>query len=406
MPVPPATTAPANRHPSLTRTAILTCTVLGAALAADPGIERPDAPVAAAVGSMASEISRTLRWGGYGELHYNNWQAKPQGSVNRDMLELHRLVLLAEASLHERVRLVTEIEFEHGFIQGKGSTTNASDAQGEIEIEQAYLEFSPLAEHRVRIGTMLVPISIGNLYHEPTLFHGVERPEVDRVIVPTTWYENGVAVLGTVVPGLTYQAAVQAGLDGSKFRGQDGLREGRQKGYKSSAEDLVYTGRLDWKPMPGVWVAGAALAGQGDQDTGPKANYWLWTAETRLERAGAEFAATYARGGITYGADHPGYKASGSAPQAFYGWNATLGYDVLRPFEAGQSLVPFVRYESTDVQARVPAGTGKRGASTVKTVQFGATWKPYHDVAIKFDYQDRHGDDAVDVWNLGLGFVF
>ena len=41
---------------------------------------------------------------------------------------------------------------------------------------------------------MLMPIGIINERHEPPVFYGVERPFVDTVIIPTTWFDVGAGV--------------------------------------------------------------------------------------------------------------------------------------------------------------------------------------------------------------------
>ena len=87
-----------------------------------------------------------LRWGAYGELHYNNKQG---GS---DTLDFHRFVLLAEHRFRdERISFVAEVELEHAFVQ---------DDQGELELEQAYLQFDLHEKINLRAGIMLVPISM------------------------------------------------------------------------------------------------------------------------------------------------------------------------------------------------------------------------------------------------------
>ena len=40
-------------------------------------------------------------------------------------------------------------------------------------------------------------MGIQNLYHEPPTFNGVERTNVDKYIVPTTWREIGVGINGS-----------------------------------------------------------------------------------------------------------------------------------------------------------------------------------------------------------------
>ena len=53
----------------------------------------------------------------------------------------------------------------------------------------------------VRAGIVLVPMGIINQWHEPPIFHGVERPTVDRVIIPTTWREGAVGELDSAGAG-------------------------------------------------------------------------------------------------------------------------------------------------------------------------------------------------------------
>lgn len=123
------------------------------------------APAATLLDSTSLEQAfGAASWGAYGEEHYSNFQSNGKA----DMLDLHRLVLLSEAQLAERWRFIAEIECEHALI-GEGKP-------GEVEVEQALVEFTYAGAHAVQAGMMVVPIFIGNLYHEPTIFHGVERP--------------------------------------------------------------------------------------------------------------------------------------------------------------------------------------------------------------------------------------
>ena len=49
--------------------------------------------------------------------------------------------------------------------------------KGEIELEQAYLDFLIDRRFNVRAGQILVPVGLINERHEPPVFHGVQRPE-------------------------------------------------------------------------------------------------------------------------------------------------------------------------------------------------------------------------------------
>ncbi len=379
--------------------------------AAEAVIEKPDQPdtagkIGQAVGSGVGQALRSLRFGAYGELHYNNFQGTDshngQGaaSTGRDMIEMHRLVLLAEAQLAEKIRFVTEVEFEHAFAQS---------GQGELELEQCYLDFSYLSEHSVRAGVMLVPISIGNLYHEPTVFHGVERPEFDRLVVPTTWYEGGVGANGTITSQLNYSVALQAAPDASKYRSSDGIRAGRERGYKSSADDLMATARLDYRPLPGLWLAAAGSYMQGDRD-GDVPNVdndtLLYTVEARWKRAGWDAGASWGQGFIDNAETHV---SATVVPDTFQGFSAFLAYDVLRLIcDSEQQVSLFGRYENIDMQAEVPDNATAEKANQSQIYQVGITWLITPHVVVKADYRDydNESDTAVDSWNLGLGFAF
>ena len=79
---------------------------------------------------------------------------------------------------------------------------------------------------------LLMPVGIINERHEPPVYYGVERPFVDTVIIPTTWFEVGAGVHGEVGRGWRYRAFVTAPLNAAEFSAEEGMREGRQKGSR------------------------------------------------------------------------------------------------------------------------------------------------------------------------------
>lgn len=373
------------------------------------------AQLGAAVGGAVDTALRNLRWGAYGEMHYNNFQ----GQTTEDMLDLHRLVLMAETQITDRWRFVGEVEIEHAFVDDTVTGSNT----GELEVEQAYIEWRYHDDHVVRGGMQLVPISIGNLYHEPTLFHGVERPLIDNIVIPTTWYENGVGAYGRIVEGLDYGVAIQTGLLGTGFEAKNGFRGGRQKGSSAQAEDLMGTARLDYRPMPGLWLAGAVNYGGVDQDEAQDSavggavaedvHALLYTLEARYADFGFDAGITWAHGMI----DEPAAIDAAvidTLPEAFTGVSVHLAYDVLRLIaDTSHQLYAFGRYEDIDMQADIPAAVAENGERHIRVYQYGVTYKPNPWVAIKADYRDVEDDasgttsaTAVDSWNLGVGFAF
>ena len=72
--------------------------------------------------------------------------------------------------------------------------------------------------------------------HEPPVYQGVERPFVDTVIIPTTWFENGAGLFGEVGRGFGYRAYVMAPLNALEFSADEGIATaGRKARGRTSA---------------------------------------------------------------------------------------------------------------------------------------------------------------------------
>src|SRR6267142_5102882 len=141
-----------------------------------PVEQQPPSLAAPTSSDESSTVSRTGPISGYMDFHLN----KPEHEDAQ--LDFHRFVLLFNHSFSERLRFVGELELEHAFVSGL-------EASGELELEQAYLDFRVKPELNLRAGMVLAPVGIINERHEPPSFHGVERPFVESLIIPSTWNE-------------------------------------------------------------------------------------------------------------------------------------------------------------------------------------------------------------------------
>jgi hypothetical protein len=213
---------------------------------------------------------------------------------------------------------------------------------------------------------------------------------------------------------LGYQVAVQAAPDASKYRSSDGIRAGRQKGYKSSADDMMVTARLDYKPGVGLWFAAAGSYMEGDRDE-EVANVdnpvFLYTLEARWKHLGWDAGVSWGQGFIDNAGDHPNSIATPASPvpETFQGLSVFLAYDVLSLITTSdQQLYLFARYENIDMQAEVASGTTADENHQSQIYQAGVTWLITPNVVVKADYRDyeNESETAVDSWNLGLGFAF
>ena len=121
----------------------------------------------------------------YGEIHYN----RPTHDSSKAVADLTRFVLGLQHRFDEKTKLVTELEVEHA--------VSSSSDPGEVEIEQAFIERQLARQWTLRAGLFLIPAGLLNENHEPTAFYGVERNFVETAIIPSTWREGGLQVVGS-----------------------------------------------------------------------------------------------------------------------------------------------------------------------------------------------------------------
>ena len=110
-----------------------------------------------------------------------------------NIVDAQRVILYAGYKFTENIIFNSEIEFEHG-----STSANLDGQSGSVSVEFAYLDFLIKDYVNIRGGLLLVPFGIINEIHEPTTFYGVFRPSVERQIIPTTWRENGLGLLGDI----------------------------------------------------------------------------------------------------------------------------------------------------------------------------------------------------------------
>lgn len=339
-------------------------------------------------GSPEFVETRRTTIGGYGELHYNNLSANDP-SRDLDRIDFHRFVLFFNHEFNDKTRFYSEVELEHSFIADSGGNT-----PGEVELEQAYIEFDLYQNLHAKGGLFLVPVGILNETHEPTTFYGVERNDVENIIIPTTWWEAGAGLNGLFGSGWAWDLALTSGL-GMEASGSDAfrVRSGRQKVAEALANDGAVTGRLRYIGIPGLT---AAVTVQYQFDPSQEKNDGL-DSGTLLEghieyqRDGFGLRALYARWDFTGDA----VEAAGADRQS--GWYVEPSYRLNNHFGF------YTRYEQLD---------GYRKADKFDQWEFGMNWWPYENVVVKLDYRDRNYDlDSENGRNftgfdVGLGYNF
>lgn len=353
--------------------------------------------------------------GGYGEIAYNGYVH----DASRNQADLKRFVLFFGHRFNDKLSLMSEVEFEH-------AVTSSSD-KGEAEIEQAYLNyaFNPLIN--VKAGLFLMPFGFINRSHEPPAFYGVERNEVERRIIPSTWREGGVSAWGSTPFGLAYDVGITTGFDFAKLDDPSAPLLGtHQELQLAHAASLSVYGSLEYAAAPGILIGGAIFTGKTGHanadfkadPTGPDfkgigGRLTLWDVHARVQRSGFDVEALYARGSFANSAAIDqillDYNAANGTerpvlPSAFYGWLMQGAYT----FGLGGDLTlsPFVRYEHYDTQSRLPLGLAADPANRDYVLTGGMSFKPIEHVVVKLDYQKFVDHSANDRIDAGLGYQF
>ena len=350
----------------------------------------------------AQPFQETTTVGGYGELHYN----EPDGTT-RGKLDFHRFVIYLGHTFTEKLSFKSEVEIEHTRLEA------GSAEGGELALEQAYLDWRFSESIGLKAGIILPPIGIINQVHEPTTFNGVERPNVERYIIPTTWRESGAGIYGTISEGVQYQIYLVAGLLAQDFSGSSGIRGGRQKAFESSPANPSVTGRLDFVPAPELQLGTSFFIGNttdGNENLG-QGRFSLISGDLQFTHDHFTLRALGAFESLT-DVDKINAAFGNDVGESMHGYYIEGAYDVLPLFapECDYSLDLFVRYERYKTHAGGPASQAFviSGRADRNETTLGATFKPTYNTVFKFDYQFFNNAASANTkqFNLGLGYSF
>ncbi len=352
-----------------------------------------------------------LSIGGYAQIDFN--QPVVDGSRQNANLDVHRLVLLFAYRFGEKTNFVTEIELEH---------------VKEVYVEQAFLNHEFLPWLNLRAGLMLVPMGIINEYHEPPTFNGVERPNLDSKIVPSTWREIGFGFAGRLDnAAIKYQLYVMNGFNGyngaGTFRGSDGFRKGRQKGAESFMSSPTVATKVEYYGIPGLRLGLSGYAGRSQSvlydglDTNDQfaiaqadssvVGISMLGIDARYRNGGFEARGQFNVSGITNSADYNDFTGS-DLGSSMLGWYLEAGYNLLHGNQNEQRLVPFIRYEKYNTHAKTEGNLAANKTFDRTDITLGAGWWLNSGAVLKADYQffSDAADGSSGQFNLGVGIWF
>ncbi len=355
---------------------------------------------------------------GYGEVTYT----RPRKNNAGTQFDVNRAVLGIGHRFNDRLKLVTEFEFEHA--------VTSKDDRGEVAVEQLYLDYQINQSVNTKAGLFLIPLGFLNEVHEPDRFYGVFRNEVETRIIPTTWREGGAAVYGQLENGIYYDAGVTTGFNISKWNAGESpaspLASVHQEGQLANARDLAVYGAVRYVGIPGVRVGAGVWSGNSTQGntafkSGSSALDFMnlngrisvgemhaaWTSGPWDVRAlYAQVLINQARELNDVLASPAGGFTGGFIPKRADGAYLQAAYKFSLP--QGLSLAPFVRLERFNTQKDMPAGyDALRTPLTADNVATaGASLYLSRSAVLKADVQRYRNDKNKDRFNVGLGYSF
>lgn len=335
---------------------------------------------------LAEWASKTSM-GGYGELHYNNHNSD-NSTKSKNEFDLHRFVLFVGHEYNDKLRFFSEFEIEHS-IAGEGKA-------GEVEVEQAYIEWDYTEGHRAKAGVFLIPVGILNETHEPPTFYGVERNPVEKNIIPSTWWEGGVLFSGELTQGLSYDIGAHSGLYISPSAGKYKIRDGRQKVGKAKGDDIAYTARIKYTGVPGLELA-ASFQHQAD----------IWQNEShagkdKVDAQMIEAHLAYKKGPFGLRALYAQWDLDDDIEEVQAGADEQEGWYIEPNFKITDKLGVFVRYNEYDNTA------GSNSKSEKEQIDVGFNYYIHPRVVLKADYFDQDNESGTEYkgYNLGVGWDF
>ncbi len=376
----------------------------------EPVITRQE--VRQVVEEMTVERTATSAWdkfsfGGYGEIHANFAEGDDADGDSNDQIDIHRFVTYIGYDFADWLKFTSEIEIEHAMV--------SSGDSGELEIEQAYLDFLLSDYANVRVGRTLVPVGYLNQHHEPTTFNGVERPNFYKSIIPTTWWSDGAGLFGSL-GDLSYQVSVLGGLDGSEIS-SSGIRDSRLK-ERPSLNDPAYALRLDYTPLAGrdlklrlgasLYYSGLNNGNKGD-DPDIKGDLAIYEADFSLNVQDFDFSGAVAWEEIS-GVE----TLSAGVAEEIFGYYLEAGYHFFpASWRTGKlakaDAVFFIRYDDYDTQDKMPTGVLGDPSKDRHDWTMGLSFYPVSNVVVKADYQILKSEadtDPDNTINLGIGWQF
>ncbi|SMC63557.1 hypothetical protein [Moheibacter sediminis] len=400
------------------------------------------------------EKERLFKWSkfsvkGYGVLNYYDYSRFDTDPAIRNKIDAERLNVYIDYHFTEKLKLHTEIEFEHG---GTGSTMELDvqeefgefeqeiESGGEVKLEQLNIDYQFRPYLSIKAGRLKVNFNISQRLDDPDEYFTTHRPEMEDAILPLGWYENGIEVYGNFWKNrFSYRLAYVNGLDATGFSSANWIKDGYQNRFEMvNAENFAIFSNVDFHfgkdkhTYAGIsYYYGNTAGNRPKPDLDADANVKLFGAHISIFEHPLRFVSQFIYGDLQNSEliskrnrnlpSNLGIKKTPVAKNAI-GFSAELGYDVLNFLnkDSKMKLYPFIRFDFYDTMHETAGSITANKRWKRSVITGGINWFIFPQVILKAQYSSRMlGSDNIDIvtgeidgkqmeniFSTGIGFRF
>ncbi|MDR1518276.1 MAG: hypothetical protein LBS52_09380 [Dysgonamonadaceae bacterium] len=366
----------------------------------------------------------------YGANRYKATDGAPR--ENRAYLSIPRTVFAGDYKFRDDIIFSTEIEFEYG---GTGAAmeyeyTEAGEYEGfevekagEVALEQFHITKRFFPGLNLRVGHFIVPVGITNAHHEPIFFFGTSRPEGERALLPSTWHETGVSVIG-YLPKLKYEVMLVTGLSPNGFSTENWVGSGKQGVLENIvATDPAVAARVEYSGVTSLRLGVSGYYGNTTRNT-TKPAYADLKGTVSIVSADAQYLSenVTARANFIYGdlsdskaisdENRKLFRSSfGGTPVAKNAMTYAVeaGYNISSFFDLDTKLYPLFRYEYYNTAQKVEEGEKNFPRYKRDLTTFGLNYYILPNLVAKADYSIRRIDNgnynSENTFSMGVAYT-